>query len=279
MGQENKNTDALRPWQKKLHVVIFEADTKAGKQFDWILLGAILLSILVVMLESVPEYAEAYGTWFTGIEWGLTILFSIEYMLRILSVKRPVTYILSFYGLVDLMSIVPTYLGLFFTGTHSLAIIRSLRLLRVFRILKLGKYISDGQNLIQALKNSRSKIIVFLGAILTSVTILGTIMYLIESPESGFTSIPRSIYWAIVTLTTVGYGDIAPATDLGQFISAIVMILGYAVIAVPTGIVTNELIQTKSKDKISTQVCESCSREGHDKDAIYCKFCGEKLNG
>lgn len=279
MGQENKNTDALRLWQKKLHVVIFEADTKAGKQFDWILLGAILLSILVVMLESVPEYAETYGICFTGIEWGLTILFSIEYMLRILSVKRPVTYILSFYGLVDLMSIVPTYLGLFFTGTHSLAIIRSLRLLRVFRILKLGKYISDGQNLIQALKNSRSKIIVFLGAILTSVTILGTIMYLIESPESGFTSIPRSIYWAIVTLTTVGYGDIAPATDLGQFIAAIVMILGYAVIAVPTGIVTNELIQTKSKDKISTQVCESCSREGHDKDAIYCKFCGEKLNG
>jgi len=279
MSSKDKNSDALRSWQKKLHVVIFEADTKAGKQFDWILLGAIVLSILVVMLESVPEYGEAYGTWFTAIEWGLTILFTIEYILRILTVRRSITYILSFYGLVDLLSILPTYLGLFFHGTHSLAIIRSLRLLRVFRILKLGKYISDGQNLMQALKNSRSKIIVFLGAILTSVTILGTIMYLVESPESGFTSIPRSIYWAIVTLTTVGYGDIYPASELGQFIAAIVMILGYAVIAVPTGIVTNELIQTKSAEKISTQVCENCSREGHDKDAIFCKYCGDSLNG
>lgn len=278
MAKKNHQSATLKPWQKKIHEVIFEAETPAGKWFDWILMGSILASILVVMLESVPEYEAAYGPWFTSLEWGLTILFSIEYILRIISIRKPFHYIFSFYGVVDLLSIIPTYLGLFYTGTHSLAVIRSLRLLRVFRILKLGKYITDGQNLLLAIKNSRSKIIVFLGAILTSVTILGTIMYLIESPESGFTSIPRSIYWAIVTLTTVGYGDIYPATDLGQFIAAIIMILGYGVIAVPTGIVTNELIQTKDNNKISTQVCEHCSSEGHDKDAIYCKFCGEPLN-
>ena len=278
MSTNKENSNSLKPWQKRLHEIIFEADTPSGKWFDWILLGAILLSIIVVMLESVPEYGQAYGSWFTSIEWGLTVLFSIEYIVRIISVKKPFNYIFSFYGVIDLLSILPTYLGLYYSGTQSLAIIRSLRLLRVFRILKLGKYITDGQNLLLAIKNSRSKIIVFLGAILTSVTILGTIMYLIESPEAGFTSIPRSIYWAIVTLTTVGYGDIYPATELGQFIAAIVMILGYAVIAVPTGIVTNELIQVKGSDKISTQACEHCARQGHDKDAIYCKYCGEALN-
>lgn len=267
----------LRPWQKRVHEIIFEADTFEGKLFDIVLLIAIILSVLVVMLESVPQYSEKYQSLFTAVEWVLTILFSLEYILRIISIKRPTHYIFSFYGIVDLLSIIPTYLGLFIVGTNSLTVIRSLRLLRVFRILKLGKYLHEAKSLVDALKNSKSKIIVFLGAVLTLVIILGTIMYLIESPEDGFTSIPRSIYWAIVTLTTVGYGDIYPATDLGQFIASIVMILGYAIIAVPTGIVTNELINHDPKN-VSTQACLNCSQEGHDSDAVYCKYCGELLD-
>jgi len=268
----------LKPWQRKVHEVIFEADTFAGKLFDIILLIAIILSVAVVMIESIPAYGEKYHTFFVRTEWTFTILFSIEYIARIISIKRPLRYVFSFYGIVDLLSIIPTFLSLFAPGnTHSLTVIRSLRLLRVFRILKLGKYLSDAQQLASALKHSRSKIIVFLGTVLTSVIILGTVMYLVETPESGFTSIPRSIYWAIVTLTTVGYGDIYPDSDLGQFIAAIVMIMGYAIIAVPTGIVTNELIQLNPR-KVTTQACEHCSKEGHTLDAVYCKFCGEKLN-
>lgn len=266
----------LRPWQKKMHEIIFEADTAGGKLFDVTLLVVIILSVIIVMLESVPIYSERYQSIFTVIEWVFTILFSLEYVLRIISLKKPLSYIFSFYGVVDLLSIIPTYLGLFIVGTNSLTVIRSLRLLRVFRILKLGKYLHEAQTLVSALKNSKSKIIVFLGAVLTSVIILGTVMYLVESPEAGFTSIPRSIYWAIVTLTTVGYGDIYPETDLGQFIASMVMILGYAIIAVPTGIVTKELMAQDNK-KISTQACESCSGEGHDHDASYCKHCGEPL--
>ncbi|WP_066759340.1 ion transporter [Crocinitomix algicola] len=277
---KEKNIRELTPWQKRLHEIIFEADTPSGKAFDIVLLIAIILSVLVVMIESVPEYGEAYKTTFLVIEWSFTILFTIEYALRIMTIRRPFTYILSFYGIVDLLSIIPTYLGLFISGTHTLMVIRTLRLLRVFRILKLGKYLRDAQTLALAIKNSKSKIIVFLGSVMAIVIILGTVMYLIESPESGFTSIPRSIYWAIVTLTTVGYGDIYPSSDLGQFIAAIVMILGYGIIAVPTGIVTNELIVSGTTDRKhkSTQVCQSCAKEGHDPDAIFCKYCGEKLN-
>ncbi len=278
MEQPSTQNRNLKPWQRKVHEVIFEADTFAGKLFDIILLIAILLSVAVVMIESVPAYGEKYHTFFVRTEWTFTILFSLEYIARIISIKRPIHYIFSFYGIVDLLSIIPTFLGLFVAGnSHSLTVIRSLRLLRVFRILKLGQYLSDAQQLASALKHSRSKIIVFLGAVLTSVIILGTVMYLVETPESGFTSIPRSIYWAIVTLTTVGYGDIYPASDLGQFIAALVMIMGYAIIAVPTGIVTNELIQLNPR-KVTTQACEHCSKEGHTLDAVYCKFCGEKLN-
>ncbi len=272
-----KEVKQLRPWQKRMHEIIFEADTFEGKLFDIILLIAIILSVIVVMLESIPRYSEYYHDVFLAIEWGFTVLFSIEYIVRVISLKKPLNYVFSFYGLVDLLSIIPTYLGIFITGTNSLTVIRSLRLLRVFRILKLGKYLSEAQSLAIALKNSKNKIVVFLGAVLTSVIILGTVMYLVESPEAGFTSIPRSIYWAIVTLTTVGYGDIYPATDLGQFIAAMVMILGYAIIAVPTGIVTNELI-SQDRKSISRQACENCSREGHSIDAKYCKYCGEKLN-
>ena len=278
MKLPEENNRKLRPWQRKVHEIIFEADTFAGKLFDIILLIAIFLSVIVVMVESVPAYGQKYHTFFVYTEWTFTLLFSIEYIARILSIKRPIHYIISFYGIVDLLSIIPTYLGLFVAGnSHSLTVIRSLRLLRVFRILKLGQYLSDAQHLATALKHSRSKIIVFLGIVLTAVIILGTVMYLVETPEAGFTSIPRSIYWAIVTLTTVGYGDIYPDSDLGQFIAALVMIMGYAIIAVPTGIVTNELIQLNPR-KITTQACQHCSKEGHTNDAIYCKFCGEKLN-
>ncbi len=278
MVRRVQNDRKLRPWQHKLHEIIFEADTFSGKLFDIIVLIAILFSVIVVMLESIPSLSAKHHTFFVRTEWTFTILFSIEYVARIISIRSPLKYIFSFYGIVDLLSIIPTYLGLFVAGnSHSLTVIRSLRLLRVFRILKLGNYLADAQNLAMALKQSRSKIIVFLGAILTAVIILGTLMYIIETPESGFTSIPRSIYWAIVTLTTVGYGDIYPSSDFGQFIASLVMIMGYAIIAVPTGIVTNELIQLNPK-KVTTQVCPHCTKDGHEIDASYCKYCGEKLN-
>lgn len=271
-----KDKDGLSPWRLKLHEVIYEADTRAGKFFDVLLLIIIILSITVVMLESVPSLHEDYGDFFEKAEWIFTALFTLEYIARLISIQKPLKYVLSFYGIIDLLSIIPTYLGVFISGTSSLMVIRSLRLMRVFRILKLGSVIKESKTLIDSLKASRHKIMVFLLSILTMVTILGTVMYLIEGGENGFDSIPRSIYWAIVTLTTVGYGDISPITTLGQFIASIVMILGYAIIAVPTGIVTNELIKSENK-KISTLACKSCSQEGHDADAKHCKYCGEKL--
>lgn len=265
----------LKPWQSKLHEVIFEADTKAGKWFDILLLWAILLSVAAVMLESVESISLVYGDTLRIIEWGFTIIFTIEYIARIVSVNKPLKYIFSFYGIIDLISIIPTFIGLFISGTHTLSIIRSIRLLRVFRILKLVQFISEANVLIKALKASRAKIVVFLFAVLSLTFILGTVMYLIESPEAGFTSIPRSIYWAIVTLTTVGYGDIAPQTILGQTLASIIMIIGYAIIAVPTGIVGSEL--AKAETNTNTQACTNCSLEGHDDDAEYCKYCGSNL--
>jgi voltage-gated potassium channel len=272
----NKDKDGLSLWRLKLHQVIYEADTKAGKLFDVILLIIIVLSISIVMLESVPSLHNDYGDFFEKAEWIFTAAFTLEYIARLISIKKPLKYVLSFYGVIDLLSIIPTYLGVFISGTNSLTVIRSLRLMRVFRILKLGKFIKESKSLIDSLKASRHKILVFLLSILTMVTILGTVMYLVEGGENGFDSIPRSIYWAIVTMTTVGYGDISPVTTLGQFIASIVMILGYAIIAVPTGIVTKELIKSDNK-KISTLACKSCSKEGHDSDAEYCKHCGEQL--
>jgi len=272
-----EDKEGLQPWRLKMHEVIYEADTKAGKVFDIALLIIIIISIAVVMLESVPDYTEKYKTEFLYIEWVFTIFFTVEYIARIISIKKPIKYIISFYGIIDLLSIIPTYLGIFIgDNTKSFMVVRSLRLMRVFRILKLGSFMKESRSLAQSLKASRHKIMVFLLSILTMVIILGTIMYMVESKEAGFTSIPRSIYWAIVTLTTVGYGDIYPVTSFGQFLASIVMILGYAIIAVPTGIVTNELIKSENK-KISTQACTSCSKEGHDADAEYCKFCGDKL--
>lgn len=270
--QEQKK---IPTWKSKLHEVIFEADTPAGKWFDITLLIAILLSVISVMLESVESISQLYGTELRIIEWIFTILFTFEYIARIISIRKPLKYIFSFYGLIDLVSIIPTYLGIFISGTHTLSIIRSIRLLRVFRILKLVRYISEANVLIQAMKASRAKIIVFLFAVLSLTFILGTFMYLIESPEAGFTSIPRSIYWAIVTLTTVGYGDIAPQTVLGQSLASVIMIIGYAIIAVPTGIIGSEMAKTKSNQ--NTQSCSECSLEGHDDDADYCKYCGSEL--
>ncbi len=269
----------MQPWQEKIHEVVYEADTPAGRLFDITLLWAILISILVVMLESVNSIKAVYGTELELLEWTFTILFSIEYILRIISIQKPFKYILSFYGIVDLLSILPTFLSLFIAGSHSLIVIRSLRLLRVFRILKLAHFIGEANSLLKALKASKAKIIVFLFTVLSLTFILGTAMYLIEGriPDSGFTSIPRSIYWAIVTLTTVGYGDIAPQTVLGQFIASLIMIIGYAVIAVPTGIVSAEIVKKDDSTKVSTQACRSCAKEGHDADATHCKYCGEIL--
>lgn len=275
----NTDTSSLRPWQKKLNEVIFGTETPAGKWFDIILLIVIVLSIIAVMLESVPSIREVYYDQLHTFEWIVTIIFTIEYFLRLICVRRPLKYVFSFYGLIDLLSTAPTYVGLFVSGTGSLRVLRSVRLLRVFRILKLGNFVADSQKLTRALKQSRNKIIVFLFVVVMMVVILGTIMYLIEgaNPESGFTSIPRSIYWAIVTMTTVGYGDIAPITSLGQFVASVIMILGYAIIAVPTGIVTNDLMQASKNQPLNNNACTSCGKDGHMSDAKYCKFCGEKL--
>jgi voltage-gated potassium channel len=239
------------------------------------LIGLILLSLLAVVLESIKSVRDEYGTTLWAAEWIFTILFSVEYLLRIVSVRRPVRYILSFYGLVDLLAILPGYLSLFLPGTQYLLTIRVLRLLRIFRILKLSEYISEGKIISSALIASRRKISVFLVSVLAIVTVVGTTMYVIEGEENGFTSIPTSIYWAIVTLTTVGYGDLSPKTPLGKTLASIVMILGYAIIAVPTGIVTAEL--TRKSKELSTQICPECHAQDHDADAVFCKYCGTKL--
>lgn len=264
-------------WRSKWHEVVFEADTPNGKAFDVALLVLILFSIGVVMLESVSDFRLRYGGAFRVIEWTLTAIFTVEYIVRLMIVKRPLAYARSFYGIVDLLALLPTYLSLVVAGSHSLIVIRALRLLRVFRILKLAHFVGEAKVLRTALRASSRKIIIFLGFILTLVLIVGSVMYLIEGEEHGFTSIPKSIYWAIVTLTTVGYGDIAPATTPGQFLAATVMILGYAIIAVPTGIVTAELANAASGRDLSTQCCEFCTLEGHAPDARFCRRCGSRL--
>ncbi|MBN2597330.1 MAG: ion transporter [Marinifilaceae bacterium] len=261
----------------RLYEIIFEADTKPGKIFDIALLVIIILSILLVVLESVPSIERDYHDVLKLSEWLITAIFSLEYMLRIWIVQKPKAYIFSFYGIIDLLSVLPSYLGLIVIGTHGFMVIRALRLLRIFRILKLNRYIKEGAIIVRALRQSRIKISVFLFAVLTMVIIIGTIMYLIEGGENGFTSIPRGIYWAVVTLTTVGYGDISPSTSLGQFFASFVMIIGYAIIAVPTGIVTAELSKQTSK-AASTQVCPNCLADNHSEDALYCNQCGKKLN-
>jgi voltage-gated potassium channel len=263
-------------FQARLHEIIFEADTSEGKLFDVLLILSIVISVVLVMLDSVDSTRQTHGRLLYLGEWFFTILFTIEYVLRLYSVGRPVGYATSFFGIVDLLAILPTYLSIFFPGTQYLLVIRILRVLRIFRVLKLVKYLGEARQLTQALRASRRKITVFLFSVLTLVVIFGSLMYIIEDRTSGFTSIPRSIYWAIVTLTTVGYGDISPQTGIGQTIAAVIMIIGYGIIAVPTGIVTTELAQVYKKE-VSTQACLECSAEGHDVDAIYCKYCGARI--
>lgn len=258
----------------RLHEVIFEADTPAGKLFDIVLILSILISVAVVMLDSVASLQAEYGVWFYLAEWLFTLLFTIEYLLRLSCIGRPLKYATSFFGVVDLLSILPTYLSLFLPGGKYLLVIRILRLLRVFRVLKLVQYVGEANYLWRALKASRRKVVVFLLSVFLLMVIFGSVMYIVEGPEHGFTSIPRSIYWAIVTMTTVGYGDISPETDLGQAIASLVMILGYGIIAIPTGIVTAELAYTQ---QVSTQSCPECSAEGHAPDASHCRYCGAKL--
>ena len=263
------------PNREKIYEVIFRADTPSGKLFDVVLLIFIVGSVLAVTLESVPSLDAKYGALFRTFEWIFTIFFTIEYILRIYSVYRPFRYVTSFYGIIDLLAILPTFLEFFIVGSHSLVVIRALRLLRVFRIFKLGSFMRQGTIIMHALRASRSKIFVFLYFILLMVIIIGSFMYLVEGAvNEKFDSIPRSIYWAIVTLTTVGYGDISPITNVGQFTASLVMILGYAVIAVPTGIITKEFI---SPGKVNQRVCHHCSKEGHDQNANFCKFCAGEL--
>ncbi len=273
-------------WRIKLHEIIYEADTPIGKIFDVILLITILASIVLVMLESVNSIDTEYHNFLNISEWVITILFSIEYIARIITVKRPLKYITSFYGIIDLLSTIPKYISLIFGGVHALAALRALRLLRVFRILKLARFLGASNNLMKALSASRAKISVFLFAVVIISIILGTIMYLVEGEEHGFSNIPKSVYWCIVTLTTVGYGDIAPQTPLGQLIASMVMILGYGILAVPTGIVSAEYtMQRTSEDEgeeepihLNSQSCENCLNEKHQDGSEFCYKCGQKLH-
>lgn len=274
-----KNSGKLdtRSTRLKIYETIFESDTPAGKFFDIALFIVIILSILTVLLESMQPLRSGYLKVFRIVEWVFTILFTIEYALRLYSISKPLKYALSFYGIIDLLALIPTYLTVVMAGAHSLLVIRSLRLLRVFRIFKLGSFMKQSSIIYESVIQSRNKIAVFMYFVLIMVTIIGALMYVIEGPTNdSFDSIPTSIYWAIVTLTTVGYGDIIPMTGIGKFISAAVMILGYAVIAVPTGIVSAQIIN--AKEKINGQACPHCSKEGHDNDAIFCKKCGGALH-
>ncbi len=274
-------------WKVRLHEIIYEADTPMGKLFDIILFIIIIFSVLLIMLESVREIDAEYHRILLTLEWVVTIFFTIEYIARIICIRKPSNYIFSFYGIIDFLSTIPLYLSYIFAGSQVLLAVRAFRLLRVFRILKLVQFLGEASQLKKALKASRAKITVFLFAVLIVAVMLGTLMYIIEGDEAGFTSIPTSIYWTIVTLTTVGYGDIAPITPQGQLVATIIMLLGYGIIAVPTGIVTVEFgKRTKSASKdgtehfvhVNTQACPNCSKEGHRDDASHCYNCGTLLN-
>jgi voltage-gated potassium channel len=270
----------VAPWRSKLHEVIFEADTPAGKTFDAALLVAILLSILAVSLETVAPIQRRYGDLLVAFEWTITILFTLEYALRLVCVGSPLRYAKSFFGIVDLLAIVPTYLSVLLPGSQSLVVIRSLRLLRVFRVFKLAHFLSEAAALRRAVWEARGKIVVFLTTVLIAVSIMGSAMYLVENidrPSEQFTSIPQGMYWAVVTMTTVGYGDIVPETPLGKMLSAVLIILGYSLIIVPTGFISAELVGKNIVRAVSTQTCTNCMREGHDTDAAFCKYCGTRL--
>jgi voltage-gated potassium channel len=261
----------------RLHEVVFEADTPTGKTFDILLILAIILSVIAVVLDSVAEIRDQHGHALYIIEWFFTLIFTAEYLARLIALGNPLRYARSFYGMVDLISILPTYISLLVPGSQYLMVIRVLRLLRIFRILKLAQYLNEAEYLLKAMRASFRKISVFLFVILTLVLIFGSLLYLIEGDESGFTSIGISCYWAVTTLTTVGYGDISPQSPLGRAVASIIMIMGYGVIAVPTGIVTAELVAPIT-GKVSTQACPDCGAEKHSYDARYCKDCGTELN-
>lgn len=270
-------SDPPKDWRFKLHEVIYESNTPAGKAFDIGLLIAIFSSIIVVMLDSVIGIHRQYGKLFNIMEWIFAALFTVEYILRLVSIRKPISYVISPLGIIDLIALLPSYLSIFFIGAQSLLVFRALRLLRVFRIFKLGHFLTEINFLTQALKNSVRKISIFLLTVLTITVILGSIMYLVEKRENGFSNIPESIYWAIVTITTVGYGDISPITPLGKFVASVVMLIGYAIIAVPTGIITHDIAVAARQKKELPESCPSCSREGHDSDALFCKYCGSSL--
>ncbi|MBH8559797.1 ion transporter [Hymenobacter negativus] len=274
--------DDAPPWQRVAYRVIFESDTRAGRAFDIVLLIAIVLSVLAVMLESVGRIAAEYGHFLRVVEWVFTGLFLVEYLVRLLVVRRPLAYALSLLGIVDFLAIVPALAALVLAGSHYLLAIRTLRLLRVFRIFKLGRFVGEGEFIVQALKASRFKILVFLTAVLTLVVVVGTLMYVVEGGQHGFTSIPKSIYWAVVTVTTVGYGDISPVTVLGQSLASVLMVMGYAIIAVPTGIVSAQMaipstLSTPPAVAYKQAVCPACQADGHHPDAKFCWRCGHTV--
>ncbi|MGM0391093.1 MAG: ion transporter [Bacteroidota bacterium] len=274
MKEPKKKSD----WKSRLHEIIYEADTKMGRAFDIVLLIFILFSIALVMLESVADLNRVYYMEFYIAEWIITAIFTIEYILRIITINRPKKYIFSFYGIVDLLSTLPSYIAIILGGHNMLFAVRALRLLRIFRILKITRYIGESDKLIKALKNSQPKILVFLFAVIIISVIMGSVMFLVEGPENGFTSIPLSIYWCIVTLTTVGFGDIHPITPLGQFVASFIMIMGYGIIAVPTGIVSAEMTKGAYKVPVNTQVCPHCNETKHLDGAEFCHNCGKRLN-
>ncbi|AGC78711.1 voltage-gated potassium channel [Nonlabens dokdonensis] len=289
MGKDDKHISSQ--WRRKIHEVIYEADTPAGKIFDVTLLIVIIISLILVMLESVPELGRNYKDEFIIAEWVITVFFTIEYVLRIISINKPFKYIFSFFGIIDFISTIPLYLTFFFGGLNALLAVRSLRLLRIFRILKITRYIGEADKLSKAIRSSGPKIAVFLFAVMVVSIIFGTLMYLIEGPEHGFDSIPKSIYWCIVTLTTVGFGDIAPETPFGQFLAAVIMIMGYGIIAVPTGIVSAEYSKSSKEEEkevnpqdypdyrhVNTQVCQNCLSRKHQDGALFCHNCGTSLD-
>jgi voltage-gated potassium channel len=266
----------LREKRIQLRELIFGTETITGKTFDLVLIFSIIISVTVVMLDSVNTFKDQYGYLLFALEWFFTILFTIEYSLRLICIRAPLRYATSFFGIIDLLAIIPTYLSLFLPGTHFLIVIRLLRVLRIFRILKLVKYVGEAELLIQSLKASSRKITIFFFTILNLMTVFGSLIYVIEGEENGFTSIPKSIYWAIVTMTTVGYGDISPQTNTGQTLAAIIMVIGYSIIAVPTGIVTAELTKQNCHE-LNNCSCPECGASDHDAEAAFCYHCGEKL--
>lgn len=273
-----------RGWRAYLYSVIFESDTPKGRAFDLALIGAILLSVLVVVLDTVKPVADAYGPWLTGAEWSFTALFTVEYIARCLCVKRPHVYARSFFGVIDLLAILPNYVSLFIPGAHIVLGVRILRLLRIFRILKLTLYIEEYGMLGDALLASRRKIFIFLSVVLLVVFLLGTVMYVVEGPANGYTSIPTAVYWAISTMTTVGFGDLVPKTDIGRAIASLMMLLGWGILAVPTGIISSEITHRRGRPAEpappaapSPRACAGCLARGHDADARFCKHCGEAL--